>query len=113
VPPQAQLSVILEAPERLREVEPEAIPRLLAELETLRARLWIQMLTAQSGALSEPQREDRLLTVQEVAARLGVEPKWLYRRHRSLPFTRRLTRKTLRFSESGFQEWLGRRQRQP
>lgn len=58
------------------------------------------------GSGSAPSREDRLLTVEEAAQRLGVAPRWLYRHARTLPFTRHLSRKALRFSEAGLHRWL-------
>lgn len=53
--------------------------------------------------------DDRLLTVQEAAKALSVTPDWLYRRSKSLPFARHLSRKQLRFSEQGLRKWAARR----
>ena len=44
---------------------------------------------------------DRLLTPEEAAAILGQSVRWLYRHAANLPFTRRISRKNLRFSEAG------------
>jgi predicted DNA-binding transcriptional regulator AlpA len=52
---------------------------------------------------------DRLLTVSEVAAILNVAPRWVYRRAGSLPFARKLSANTLRFSEAGLYRWIERR----
>ena len=51
---------------------------------------------------------DRLLTVQQVAHRLSVTPRWVYEQAAAgaLPFTVRLGPKLLRFSENGFRRWL-------
>ena len=49
---------------------------------------------------------DRLLTPQKAAAILGVHVRWLYRHAAKLPFTRRMSRKNLRFSEVGLHRWL-------
>ncbi len=49
---------------------------------------------------------DHLLTPDEVATRLGVSPRWVYRHAEEWPFTKRLSRKVLRFSEAGLQRWL-------
>jgi predicted DNA-binding transcriptional regulator AlpA len=54
------------------------------------------------------QRRDRLLNVAEAAVKLGVKPDWLYRHHRSLPFTVRHGR-LLRFSELGIDDYIRRR----
>ena len=56
-----------------------------------------------------PNGADRLLTVQEAATRLGVPPGWLYRRAKTLPFTRKLGPKTLRFDPDGLARWVTRR----
>lgn len=53
--------------------------------------------------------QDRLLTVEEAAAALSVTSDWLYRRSKSLPFARHLSRKQLRFSEQGLHKWAARR----
>jgi predicted DNA-binding transcriptional regulator AlpA len=52
---------------------------------------------------------DRLLTAEQAAALLNVAPRWCYRHAAELPFTRRIGRKTLRFSEAGLRRWLDRR----
>ena len=54
---------------------------------------------------------DRLLTAHEVAARLGTSREWVYRQARRWPFTRRVARRALRFSEAGFARWVERRTR--
>jgi excisionase family DNA binding protein len=57
---------------------------------------------------SEPEQPDRLLTVREVARRLGVSPRYVYSRVDKYPFARRIGAKTLRFSERGLERWLAR-----
>lgn len=52
---------------------------------------------------------DKLLTPDEAAEILGMSVKWLYRNARKLPFTRKLGRKTLRFSHLGIQKYLAAR----
>jgi len=47
-----------------------------------------------------------LLTITEAAALIKMSPRWLYRHARNLPFTRRISRKALRFSRSGLDRWL-------
>ena len=53
--------------------------------------------------------EDDLLTIDEAAARLRVSPRWLYRHAKTLPFSRKLSRKVLRFSRAGLARWLATR----
>ncbi len=53
--------------------------------------------------------EDRLLTVDEVAVKLGVTNDWLYRRAKALPFTVRLSPGKLRFSLRGIERYIRQR----
>lgn len=53
--------------------------------------------------------EDHLLTVDEAAGVLAVERTWLYRHAGKLPFTRKLSAGTLRFSSNGLHRWLASR----
>src|SRR6266542_4052549 len=57
--------------------------------------------TGASGA-----EKDTLLTADEAAALMGVNRRWLYRHAAKLPFTRRISRKNLRFLEAGLRRWL-------
>jgi excisionase family DNA binding protein len=63
-------------------------------------------LDSPTGAAANPPGHDDLLTVDEAAEVLRVSPRWLYRHARHLPFTRKLSRKVLRFSRSGINRWL-------
>jgi excisionase family DNA binding protein len=56
----------------------------------------------------EPQQPDRLLTVAEVATRLGISRKHVYQRAHRWPFTRKLGVKSLRFEQRGLERWLAR-----
>jgi len=62
----------------------------------------------QNGTAHTPEK-DRLLTPKEAAEILGQNTKWLYRHAARLPFARRLSRKSLRFSEKGLRRWLATR----
>ena len=75
---------------------------LIGEVEAPRARLWARLQTA---ALPAPVAiskavPDHLLTVAEAAERLGVSKRWIYRRVASLPFAKRLSEGSLRFSSA-------------
>lgn len=80
---------------------------MMVELATLQASLAarLSVATAVPSKQLDAREPDRLLTVKEVAPRLGVTPRWLYRHAKRLPFTRKLTRKTLRFSEIALRRW--------
>jgi len=49
---------------------------------------------------------DRLLTVQEAAERLKTSEDWLYRSWKTLPFAVKLSKKQLRFSEQGLDDFI-------
>jgi hypothetical protein len=57
--------------------------------------------TGASGA-----EKDTPLTADQAAALMGVSRRWLLRHAAKLPFTRRISRKNLRFSEAGLRKWL-------
>ncbi len=50
--------------------------------------------------------KDTLLSVEQAATLIGVSRRWLCRHAAKLPFTRRISRKNLRFSEAGLRRWL-------
>jgi len=59
----------------------------------------------------QKESDGRLLTPEEAAAAARVEVKWLLRATRGLPFRRQPTKKTIRFEQAGFTDWLeGRHQ---
>ena len=59
-------------------------------------------------------REDRLLTTEEVAARLRIRKQWLYQRvhARTLPFAFLKVGAYLRFSERAVEDYIRRQQEQ-
>ncbi len=104
----AELSTLAADPSRVAHVAPEALPALLGELERLRATMWARLQAASvphTPATPTQRNGDRLLTADEAAVRLGVSRRWVYRKAGALPFTRRLARGTLRFSERGLERW--------
>jgi len=110
-----ELRDLVEHPEQIPALSPDVIPRILGELEVLRAGLLVRLITHPAtatppgGANTKSQPLDRLLSPTEAAALLKVTTRWLYRHHRSLPFTKRLSRRALRFSEEGLRRWLAHR----
>jgi len=114
--PVVALAEVVTDPDRIKALQPVAIFALLGQLEVLRAQLWLH-LTQQHAHIFNVGREDRdhqpdrLLSPSEAAVMLGVTIPWLHRHHRQLPFTRKLSRKTLRFSELGLRRWLAQPKR--
>ena len=107
------LATLAADPERIGSVPPESLPTLIGEAESLRALLWAR-LQAPAPATPEPSNgkagePDQLLTAQEAADRLGVNRRWIYRNKDTLPFTRKLSEGTLRFSSRGLEKWKERR----
>lgn len=52
---------------------------------------------------------DRLLTAEEVARMLGVTKRWVQRRAVRLPFSRRISVRSVRYSEAGLKRWMANR----
>ena len=102
---------LLEQPERVSEVPADEVPGLLVRLGALLAALAARQAASASNGNKVLQVEptdnrDRNLTADEAAKMLGMKKSWLYRHSGEFPFTRRLSRKALRFSEKGIRRWL-------
>jgi len=93
-------------------VPEEHIATALTQLAALQSALAARLILARTAG--EPQQtaqpEEELLTAEQAAALLSVSVDWMYRHAPDLPFTKRLSRKALRFSKSGLMRWrAGRR----
>jgi len=87
-------------------VPQERIAPMLAQLAALQTALAARLITGSSPG----QEQEDLLTPGKAAALLTVSVDWMYRHAAGLPFTRRLSRKALRFSRAGLLKWrAGRR----
>lgn len=60
---------------------------------------------AVKAALRSAPKEDRLLSVEQVAEILNVTPEWIYHNTRKLPFIRKIGGQ-LRFSSNGLQRYI-------
>lgn len=109
----ARLDALLVDPARVADVQPDQVAPLITELVHLLGHLAPRLLASGSSEPPPelPVRPDRLLTPEETAGVLGVSVRWLYRHAPILPFTRRLSRKALRFSEFGLNKYLTARTR--
>lgn len=99
-------------PRRVDELTPDEATSALVELATLQAAVATRLRTAPESAVAEllPSPEiDRLLTAEDVANRFGRSVAWVYRQAKHWNFTRRVTRRTVRFSEAGLQRFLSHR----
>ena len=90
------------------EIPAESIAQVitrLASLQTALAARLLQVPLSLSRQDSNLDGEDELLTTADAARLLNVSEDWIYRRANRLPFTRRLSRKALRFSKTGLLRW--------
>jgi hypothetical protein len=89
-------------------VPQERIAPMLAQLAALQsapaARL-IQDPGTQNQSQQTATETEELLTAEQAAALLSVSVDWMYRHASGLPFTKRLSRKALRFSKAGLLRW--------
>lgn len=103
------LTGLQELLEALDTLPPECVPDAIGKLEVAKARLWARLVTAPVGN-GRGQGEDRMLDIEEAAARTGMSRAWLYRHKSNLPFAKRIGRKVL-FSKAGLTRWLATRGR--
>ncbi len=92
----------------LVEVSPEDCPRLIGELERLKAIAWAKMVSAPSGDRKpsrSPVYNGRWLTAEEAARIFPVTPRWLYRHKKQLPHSQP-SRKKLLFPEDKLRSWF-------
>jgi hypothetical protein len=105
-----KLQELIADPKTVDDLPPEALPDLLGELETLKARLWLRLTTPNGHVQSVPPA-DRTLNVEEAAAMLGHSSDWLYRHAHKFPFACRIEGRWT-FSEEGikkYKKYLGQR----
>jgi predicted DNA-binding transcriptional regulator AlpA len=102
-----KLAEIIDNHERMNEIPPEAIPSILIQLASVQTALAVRLVRdpVVVNGRQEHVECDTLLTANEAAKLLSVSPRWLYRHWKQLPFSRRLSRKTLRFSQAGIRKW--------
>ena len=101
------LNELIRHPDRACRIPLEVIPALLAQLAAVQSVLAALLADApvKSGVRPFNPEPDTLLTADQAAKILNVTPRWLYRHAKRLPFTRRLSRKVLRFSKAGLLRW--------
>ena len=94
-------------------VPQERIATVLAQLAAVQTALLARLILDPGNggqAQSEAHEPEELLTAEQAAALLSVSTDWMYRHASGLPFTKRLSRKAVRFSRSGLLKWrAGRR----
>src|SRR5262249_43154584 len=105
------VSDLIADPIRTTEVPPECIAAILAEVSQQEAHLVLarsilaaRLATAMDVAQLHRDADD-LLDAHQAARRLGMSIGWLYKNARKFPFTRRIGRRTLRFSAAGIADY--------
>ena len=109
--PAPTLATLAADPDRIADVAPDQVPELIGACAALQAALHLRLQAGAVQATPAPATTgaDTLLTAQQAAERLGVSRRWMYRHADSLPFTRKLSGGTLRFSSKGLERWQERR----
>lgn len=93
----------------VRMVPLDDLPRLIGDLECLKALADLRMRAGMpQPTTSRVIGEIRYLTVDEVAVRFHVTPKWLYRHKRQMPHSQP-SRKVLLFPEQEVIKWFATR----
>jgi len=95
--------VCLPSVETIDQVPLDELPALVAELAALQARAAMRLRRAATPGLDD----DRLLTIDEAAARLAVSKDWL-RRRPELPFVVKLSDGVVRYSSKRLDAYLAR-----
>jgi hypothetical protein len=94
--------------------DPETIPEghilpMLIQLAGLQSALAARLIFIQENSRKasdiQAKEDEELLTAEQAATILSVSPDWMYRHAPGLPFTKRLSRKALRFSKRGLLRW--------
>src|SRR5262245_36361206 len=93
-------------------VAPGALAPLLAACAATEARIAVRLASAApEPPAPPPATPEAFMSVKGAAVRLGVAPKWLYRRKNTLPFMREMVPGTWRVSVPALERWMVRRGR--
>jgi hypothetical protein len=105
------LDALAEDPSRTRNLPPDMARDLLVRVMALSSLLLVAALRENGHPEPETAGPSDWLTADEAAGLLKMPRTWLIRRHRDLPFARKVSRKTIRFSRTGALRWLETRRR--
>jgi excisionase family DNA binding protein len=87
----------------------EQVAEAIGQLERIKALLWLRLSTGGGDAATA---EDRLLTAEDAAQRLGISMDTLYRKAKRFSFTVRIGHQ-VRFSFNGISQYIKTRQGRP
>jgi hypothetical protein len=104
------LDEVVSQPLRANEIPRDEIPTLLLEsskrlmeLAAVHSVLAAMMISSPAENLKPAEKDDDLIGKTEAAQLLGVLPNWF--RGRKLPFKRRLSHRTVKYSRKGLLKW--------
>jgi len=99
------LEDISREPLRARRLSPDTIATLLAQCGAAQGALLAALVSSNRSPETQSQ-ETKLLTINEAAAKLAVQPEWLYRRGKRLGLAVKLGDGTLRFSNTALERYI-------
>lgn len=105
--------ILAELERSVGEVPFDKVPVLLATLAAMTATVQMRLmmggpaLAVREGLVTAPDA-GRYLSVEEVAERFRVTPRWVYRHKKQMPHSQP-SRKMLLFPEAALQRWFARR----
>ena len=99
------LSDLLTDPARISALPMDAIAEVRGQIARLDTLLLTRLL-AGGEEVRGGTAGDQLLTAAEAAKKLSATEDWLYRHANTLPFTVRVGKKHLRFSEAGIERYI-------
>jgi hypothetical protein len=108
------LAALAAYPSRVADLEPDAVPPLLGELEALKAALWVRLQAPRTSTHTPTNGKgpDRWLDAEAVAERMGFvdddgapDRRRVYRRASGWKFARKVGG-VWRFSEQGLVRWM-------
>ena len=91
-----------------RTASADALVDLVGDLEKIKGIAYARLASRTTAPPPVSDEGDRLLTAEQAAPLLGLTVKQL-RRRRNLSFRKTLGRRTIRYSESGIERWLARK----
>jgi hypothetical protein len=94
----------------LAQAPPGLLVPLLAACAATEARIAVRLATAAAEPPAPPAAApEAFISVKAAAAHLGVAPKWLYRRKKTLPFMREMVPGTWRVAVAPLDRWMRQR----
>lgn len=88
----------------------DGLPRLMGDLECLKAMAALRLRTWAPAPITQPEGEVRYLSVKETSERFHVSEKWLYRNKHRMPHSQP-SRKVLLFPEQAATKWFAGRKK--